>query len=39
MKDFADLVKDKNVLLIGNSSSIKNKDYSELIDSYEFVIR
>jgi len=39
MKEFANLVKDKNVLLVGNGSSVKNKDYSELIDSYEFVIR
>lgn len=35
----SDLVKDKNVLLVGNSKSLLKKDNSELIDSYEFVIR
>lgn len=35
----SDLVKDKNVLLVGNSSSLLKKDNSDLIDSFEFVIR
>lgn len=35
----SDLVKDKNVLLVGNSSSLLKKDNSNLIDSFEFVIR
>jgi hypothetical protein len=34
-----DLVKDKNVLLVGNSSTLLKKDNSDLIDSFEFVIR
>jgi len=39
MKEFANLVKNKNVLLVGNGSSVLEKDYSKAIDSYEFVIR
>lgn len=39
MKDFANLVKNKNVLLVGNGSSVLKHDYSKDIDSYEFVIR
>ena len=35
----SDLVKDKNVLLVGNSKSLLEKDNATLIDSYEFVIR
>lgn len=35
----SDLVKDKNVLLVGNSSTLLKKDNSDLIDSFEFVIR
>ena len=35
----SDLVEGKNVLLVGNSKSLLKKDYSQLIDSYEFVIR
>ena len=35
----SDLVKSKNVLLVGNSKSLLEKDNSKLIDSYEFVIR
>ena len=35
----SDLVKDKNVLLVGNSKSLLEKNNAELIDSYEFVIR
>jgi hypothetical protein len=35
----SNLVKDKNVLLVGNSSSLLKKDNSGLIDSFEFVIR
>ena len=35
----SDLVEGKNVLLVGNSKSLLKKDYSQLIDSYGFVIR
>jgi hypothetical protein len=35
----SDLVKDKNVLLVGNSRKLLKKDNSDLIDSFEFVIR
>ena len=35
----SDLVKDKNVLLVGNSKSLLEWDNAALIDSYEFVIR
>ena len=34
-----DLIKDKNVLLVGNSNTLLKKDNSELINSYEFVVR
>ena len=39
MDDFIELVKNKNVLLVGNGSSVLKHDYSKDIDSYEFVIR
>lgn len=39
MDEFAQLVKDKQVLLVGNGNSLIEKDNSKLIDSYEFVIR
>jgi hypothetical protein len=35
----SNLVKDKDVLLVGNSSSLLKKDNSDLIDSFEFVVR
>ena len=35
----SDLVNNKNVLLVGNSKTLLDTDYSSLIDSYEFVIR
>lgn len=35
----SDLVEDKNVLLVGNSSSLLKKDNADLIDSFDFVIR
>ena len=39
MNEFAQLVKDKQVLLVGNGSSLIKRDNSKLIDSYQFVIR
>lgn len=39
MNEFAQLVKDKQVLLVGNGNSLVKRDNSKLIDSYEFVIR
>jgi hypothetical protein len=35
----SDLVEGKNVLLVGNSSSLLESDKSSFIDSFEFVIR
>ena len=35
----SDIIEGKRVLLVGNSKSLLEKDYSQLIDSYEFVIR
>jgi len=35
----SDAVKGKEVLVVGNSRSLLLQDYSELIDSHEFVIR
>lgn len=39
MNEFAQLVKHKQVLLVGNGSSLIKRDNSKLIDSYQFVIR
>ena len=39
MNDFINLVNDKNILLVGNGSSVLTHDYSKDIDSYEFIIR
>ncbi len=39
MNEFAQLVKDKQVLLVGNGDSLDKIDNSKLIDSYEFVVR
>lgn len=39
MNEFAQLVKDKQILLVGNGNSLTQKDNSKLIDSYEFVTR
>ena len=33
------LFKDKDILLVGNSKTLIKKNYSEQIDSYEFVVR
>jgi hypothetical protein len=33
------LFKDKDILLVGNSKTLIEKDYSKQIDSYEFVVR
>ena len=39
MNEFANIVKNKNVLLVGNSSFILEQNKAEYIDSMEFVIR
>ena len=39
MDEFAKLIKDKQVLLVGNGDSLNKIDNSKLIDSYEFVVR
>lgn len=39
MNLFANIIKDKQVILVGNSSSILEQDKANFIDSHEFVIR
>lgn len=38
-KALKDYIKDKSVLVVGNSERLLEKDYSELIDSFDVVIR